>query len=151
MSYDLMVFNKEVAPNNSDDFIKWYYIQTEWNEGLDYNEPQNASIELQNWFRDIIKTFPPLNGPLASNDFDNNYASDFSISKNIIYVAFSWSVAEEAYKTMYELAEKHGVGFFNVSSDSSEIFIPIEGKLKSIDNLYKNNQIGKNKPWWKFW
>lgn len=57
MSYDLMVFRKEVAPKNRADFMKWYQDQTEWTEEHSYDDPANTSIELRNWFIDMIKTF----------------------------------------------------------------------------------------------
>lgn len=148
MSYDLMVFRKEAAPKTRTDFMKWYENQTEWAEEHGYDDPANTSPELRNWFMEIIQTFPAMNGPYASDDDDNKYVSDYSIGKDVIYVAFAWSLAEQAYKTMLELAEKHGVGFFDVSSDNGDILFPDNGKLKSIDNLTGGQE---NKPWWKFW
>jgi hypothetical protein len=56
---------------------------------------------------------------------------------------------------MLKLAEKHGVGFFDVSSDNGDILFPDNGKLKAIDNTTtnSNNSTGgkESKPWWKFW
>ena len=34
---------------------------------------------------------------------------------------FSWSVADEAYEKMKDLAQKHGVGFYDVSGDDGII------------------------------
>lgn len=140
MSYDLMVFRKEAAPKTRADFMKWYQEQTKWKEEHDYNDPANTSIELRNWFMEMIQTFPAMNGLFASEDADNPNISDYSIGKDVIYVAFAWSLAEQAYNKMLELAEKHEVGFFDVSSDNGDILFPENGKLKPID-----------KPWWKFW
>lgn len=39
----------------------------------------------------------------------------------MIYVCFSWSLAEEAYDNMLKLALKHDVGFFDVSGDGDVI------------------------------
>jgi hypothetical protein len=56
---------------------------------------------------------------------------------------------------MLELAKKHGVGFFDVSSDNGDILFPENGKLKVIDNSsdYLNEPINEkvSKPWWKLW
>ncbi|MFI0431264.1 hypothetical protein [Mariniflexile sp. HMF6888] len=155
MSYDLMVFRKEAAPNTRTDFMKWYQDQTEWMEEHSYDDPSNTSTELRSWFMEMIQTFPVMNGPFASGDDDNPNVSDYSVGKDVIYVAFAWSLAEEAYKTMLKLAEKHGVGFFDVSSNNGDIFFPDNGKLKPIDNP-TNSSSGlisgqENKPWWKFW
>jgi hypothetical protein len=155
MSYDLMVFRKEAAPKTRTDFMKWYQDQTEWTEEHNYDDPANTSTELRNWFMEMTQTFPAMNGPFASDDDDNPNVSDYSIGKDVIYVAFAWSLAEQAYTTMLKLAEKHGVGFFDVSSDNGDILFPDNGKLKAIDNTTTNSNnstSGKeSKPWWKFW
>ena len=49
---------------------------------------------------------------------------DYSIGYNVIYAAFSWSVADEAYELMRSLAQKHKVGFFDVSGDDGDIILP---------------------------
>jgi hypothetical protein len=155
MSYDLMVFRKEAAPKTRTDFKKWYQDQTEWTEEHSYDDPANTSTELRNWFMEMIQTFPAMNGPFASDDDDNPNVSDYSIGKDVIFVAFAWSLAEQAYTTMLKLAEKHGVGFFDVSSDNGDILFPDNGKLKAIDKTTTNSNnstSGKeSKPLWKFW
>src|SRR5690606_38753441 len=151
MSYDLMVFNNSVAPKNRKDFMEWYDLQTEWTEDHDYSDPNNATNELKHWYLEMIKTFPDLNDTYnIENSTEEINESQYSIGTNIIYVSFAWSIAENAYNTMFELAEKHGVGFFDVSSDNGNIFYPENGKLKLL-----NSNIGETKnsykPWWKFW
>ena len=49
---------------------------------------------------------------------------DYSIGYNVIYAVFSWSVADEAYELMRSLAQKHKVGFFDVSGDDGDIILP---------------------------
>ncbi len=154
MSYDLMVFKQESAPKTRTAFMKWYHDQTEWTEKHNYNDPANTSAELSNWFMEMIKTFPAMNGPFASEDDDNPNLSDYSIGNDIIYVAFAWSVAEQAYKTMISSAAKYRVGFFNVSSDNGEILFPDSGELRPIDSSQNNltsRQGQERKPWWKLW
>jgi hypothetical protein len=155
MSYDLMVFRKEAAPKTRTDFMKWYQDQTEWTEEHSYDDPANTTTELRNWFMEMIQTFPAMNGPFASDDDDNPNVSDYSVGNDVIYVAFAWSLAEDAYNKMLELAEKHGVGFFDVSSDNGDILFPDNGKLKPIDNPTNNSNSStggqESKPWWKFW
>ena len=82
---------------------------------------------------EMIKKFPPMNGKYAPNldPLDESEAEDlerhsvgYSIGRDMIYAAFSWSVAEEAYVQMRSLAQKHGVGFFDVSGEKSEIILP---------------------------
>ncbi|WP_286923066.1 MULTISPECIES: hypothetical protein [Lysinibacillus] len=40
-----------------------------------------------------------------------NRCADYSIGYAIIYGAFVWSVANEAYRVLRELTQKHGVAF----------------------------------------
>lgn len=134
MSYDLMVFKKEAAPKYRTDFMKWYDHQTTWTENHGYDDPKNTALELSNWYIEMIKTFPDMNGnDIEDEDLEGAYESDYCIGKDVIYVAFAWSVAEEAYNKMNELAAKHGVGFFDVSSEEGAILFPENGKLVSID------------------
>lgn len=139
MSYDLMVFEPSAAPKGRAAFMKWYEQKTKWSEDHDYQNHTVASLALQNWFEDMIQFFPPMNGPLASEDFDDENVTDHSIGSDVIYSAFAWSVAEAAHAKMRELAIKHSVGFFDVSANEGEILFP-------------NSTISTTtKPWWKFW
>lgn len=130
MSYDLMVFEKTAAPKSKKEFMEWYDKQTEWEEEHNYDDPVVSSDDLKNWFKDMITKFPQMNGPYAPGDdeLDNmendSYVTDYSVGKEVIYAAFAWSLAEEALETMKELAIKHHVGFFNVSSSNGEIIFP---------------------------
>lgn len=126
MSYDLMVFEKSKAPRDRKEFTDWYYNQTEWSEDRDYNSIEGTSDKLKSWFMEMIETFPPMNGEFSDDsNFDDpdreSCITDYCIGSAVIYTAFAWSVCEEAYNKMRELAEKHDVGFFNVSADEGEI------------------------------
>ncbi|MHC6203793.1 hypothetical protein ACYULU_11435 [Breznakiellaceae bacterium SP9] len=130
MSYDLMVFERTVAPTNRKDFMNWYESQTEWTEDHGYDNPAVTSNDLRNWFMEIIKEFPQMNGPFALDDDaidtmeNDSYITDYSIGKDVIYAAFSWSLAEEAFETVKKLAKDYNVGFFDVSSNDGEIIFP---------------------------
>jgi hypothetical protein len=80
---------------------------------------------------EIIQAFPPMNGPLSQADLpeDEASATDYSVGKFVVYCCFAWSKAELAYETVFELAQKHGVGFFNVSSGKEEVWLPSKDKL----------------------
>jgi len=177
MSYDLMVFRQEAAPKTRPEFMIWYRDQTKWAEGHNYDDPATTSVELRNWFMEMIQTFPAMNGPFAieDEDDDNSMITGYGIGRDVIYVDFRWSVAEQAYNKVLLLAGKHGVGFFDVSSDEGDIFFPDNGDLKAIDkkapkttketNNYQVEHTVKTndgiiikyttkhqiKPWWKFW
>ncbi len=130
-----MVFEPTAAPRDRKTFLIWYKQQTEWQESHDYNNPEIPARGLRNWFHEIIKTFPPMNGPLASDDPDNPKVTDYSLGRSMIYAAFAWSQAKAAYECAKELAAKHGVGFFDVSGDQEHIWWPVPGwKLFSEAN-----------------
>lgn len=141
MSYDLMVFEPTVAPKERQQFLKWYKAQAEWGEGHSYDDPSVASPSLQAWFQEMIRFFPAMNGPQASEDPDDPKVTDHCIGKSVIYSAFAWSCAEEAHRKTRALAVKHGVGFFDVSANDGEILFPGD----------QNAASSNPKPWWKFW
>ena len=127
MSYDLMVFDATVAPRDRKRFLAWYEKQSAWEESHGYNNADTPSPPLKAWFREIIKSFPPMNGPLASTDPDDPKVTDYSLGSSVIYGAFAWSEAEAAYKHVKELAAKHNVGFFDVSGKENDIWWPVQG------------------------
>jgi hypothetical protein len=142
MSYDLAVFDPNLAPDERSEFLAWYDQETKWSKGLDYNDPANLSPSLSGFFFEIIKSFPPMNGPLKS-DSDSTKVTDYSCAEALIYAGFRWSQAESAYSTMHRLAGKHQCGFFDVSAIRGRIWLPDgEGGLKKHPST---------RPWWKFW
>lgn len=150
MSYDLMVFRPESAPREREEFIDWYQEQTEWSEEHNYNDPVVTSEELRNWFKEMIKTFPAMNGPFAVEDISDENVTDYCIGKDVIYVTFAWSIAEKAYEVMKSNAEKHSVGFYDASADDGDILFPDgNGKNKPIDRLKNLSSIQMIKGWAK--
>jgi hypothetical protein len=124
MSYDLMVFDPTAPPKDREGFIGWYNKQTKWTEGHTYDNPAVTTPELRDWFTDIADQYPPMNGPHASDDVDDPKLTDYSIGNNLIYASFAWSEADAAYRIMLALAEKHRVGFFDVSSENGYVWLP---------------------------
>lgn len=124
MSYDLMVFDPDASPTARDGFMDWYDQQTQWAEDHSYDNPEVCTPELRAWFLELVEEYPVMNGPHASDDFDNPKLSDYSIGKSVIYIAFSWSVADNAYQSVFNLAKKHRVGFFDVSATNSQVWMP---------------------------
>jgi len=139
MSYDLMVFEASAAPLDRPAFMIWYRQQIQWAEEHPYNDPQVSSPALQRWFEEMIRHFPPIDGPLADPDSDDPRLTDHCIGTNVIYSAFAWSQAEEAHDKMRELAIKYQVGFFDVSDEEGELLFP-EATSRAAP-----------KSWWKFW
>jgi hypothetical protein len=126
MSYDVMVFDPGAPPSDREGFMGWYREQTQWGEGHTYNDPAVSTSELRAWFFDMIREYPPMNGPHASDDVDDPKQTDYSIGRCVIYACFAWSQAEAASKTTFNLAEKHRVGFFDVSTNNGSVWMPNE-------------------------
>lgn len=129
MSYNLMVFEKNKAPKTKKDFMEWYFKQTQWSEAHDYTCASITSSCLRNWFMEMKDTFPQMNGEYAPDDdlidADSDletHLTDYTIGHDVIYMAFGWSLAEKAYTYVSQLAQKHDVGFFDVSGNEDIIF-----------------------------
>ena len=128
-----MVFDPAAAPLERAAFLAWYDKQTEWTESHGYNDPQVTAATLRSWFVDMMRDYPPMNGPLASDDVDNPRLTDYSIGREVIYAAFAWSEAEQAYKRVFGAAQTHRVGFFDVSAEDGDVWVPnTAGKLERV-------------------
>jgi len=131
MSYDLMVFEPDAVPQGHDEFVDWYAQRTKWSEDHGYDDPALSSERLRAWFEDIVRIFPPMNGPHAIVQLPEEEASstDYAIGADFIYASFAWSKAEPAYMTVARLAEKHQLGLFNASSSGEEVWVPKDGRM----------------------
>jgi hypothetical protein len=124
MGYDLMVFEPSAPPSDRAGFLVWYHEQTKWAEHRDYNDPTGTADALGAWFLDMIERFPALNGPLAGEDFDSSKIADYSIGSVAIYAGFAWRELQDAYRATFELAIKHRLGFFDVSAEDGQVWMP---------------------------
>lgn len=130
MSFDLMVFEVAKAPQTKKEFMAWYAKQVEWSEDHDYDDAELTSPALRNWYREMITTYPAMNCPAAPDDdaLDadpdlEDRLTDYSVGYDVIYAAFAWSEAEKARELMWRLADKHGVGYFDISAEGG-IWLP---------------------------
>jgi hypothetical protein len=150
MSYDLMVFDPQGPPPNREGFMEWYRQQTQWNEGHSYDNADLTTSDLRAWYRDMLSQYPAMNGPDSSDDVDNPKVTDYSIGKSVIYAAFSWSEAEGALNVMFRFAEKHRVGFFDVSAEDGGVWLPApSGEYLCVHGEGAKAQNGKQ--WWQPW
>lgn len=129
MSFDLMAFDLSQAPASRRKFLAWYEEQTQWSEEHDYQSPAVTCAALRDWFMEMKDAFPPMNGSFAPTDAQleadpslESRLADYSIGSKIIYAAFAWSAAEQAYALARRLAGKHGVGLFAAGAARGEIF-----------------------------
>lgn len=156
MSYDLLVFDPEHVPADRAGFMEWYDSLDEEDgdeaplESIgsamsdpsaaeeilpDVHDPARCTSKLRAWYVDMLSKFPAMNGPDAdyeNDDPDEGTLTDYCFDKHSIYMTFSWSSAEEAYRTTLKTAEKHSIGFFDVSSESGAVWLPRPGGFYAI-------------------
>ena len=104
--------------------MEWYHQQTKWSEGHNYDDPDVSTVELREWFLEMITLYPAMNGPHASGDVDEPKVTDYSVGRSVIYAAFAWPEAAAARGIMFSLAKKHRVGFFDVSAGDGGVWVP---------------------------
>ena len=128
IDFYVLAFDINVAPKNRNEFLEWKEKQMEWKEDHDYNNINISSDNLKNWYMDIINTFPPINEDMEKYDEEfekienNEYLTEYSIGKNIIYSVFNWIKAEEAFDLVKMLSKKHRIGFLII-----EAYLEING------------------------
>jgi len=133
MSYDLAVFDPRTEFRERSLFMQFYESQTNWQLGVDYTDPAFTTPGLREWYREMIETFPPMNGPLRpsmENTERWEWVADYGIGTGMIYVGFPWSKAQIAYEAAYRLATKHAVGFCDSSGEGGAWFPTEYGTLE---------------------
>ena len=123
MSYDLMVFAPEAAPAKRDAFLDWYGEQTEWGEDDACDNPAVATPALQAFYAELVADFPVVGEAATASGEETG--TDYMIGPSLIYISFlDWDKIDQAHEAVYRLAAKHGLGFFDVSSDLAEAWLP---------------------------
>lgn len=124
MSYDILAFDPAAVTDA--DFPAWWDEQSQWSEDHSYNNLEVTTPNLGAFYQELIRTFPPMNGPGAVTDEDlrrdaglESRMTDYSIGTSLIYGAFAWSQARTAQATFTALAAKHGVAVALVSDHGS--------------------------------
>jgi hypothetical protein len=131
MSFNIGIFDPAKAPCDPEHFAGWWQQQTEYQEGHRYDDPKVTTPSLREWFLEMIKIFPAMNGPYAPRDElpDESATTDYSIGNAFIFTGFSGSKSEEAWSEAFRLAEKHQLGLVEVFAEN--VWLPNkEGKLE---------------------
>lgn len=116
-----MVFAPDAAPAKRAAFLDWYDEQTQWEGGHDYADPATAGPALQAFYAELAAQFAPLEG----EDDAPADGTEYTIAPGLIYMSFyDWDRIDQAYDAVYRLAAKHELGFFDVSSDLAEVWLP---------------------------
>ena len=143
MSADLMVFDKSKAPTDPIEFLKWYYNKSTWQSDRDYLDIKGTSQPLVDFFMEIIKEYPAMNGPFAPDieSIDDpaleSRLTDYTIDDDLIYMGFAWSAADKACELVEELAYKNGLGFYDMLNIHLDRNTVIKTPQMSREELFK--------------
>ena len=117
MSYDILIFESDVVAR--------------WEEPHDYDSIERATPAIRSFYRDLVRTFPPFNGPdaLSDDEVDARLAqglpvADYTIGEDLVYVGVSWSAADALVVTAGELAWTHRLAVAYVSDDGAIVRPP---------------------------
>ena len=139
MSYDILIF--EPAAVSDEEFPQWWEQVSRWEEPRDYYTTEGSTPAIRSFYRDLIRTFPPFNGPdaLSDDEVDARLAqglpvADYTIGEDLVYVGVSWSAANALVTTVSELAWTHRLAVAYVSDDGA-IVRPPEQPVQSASSV----------------
>ena len=128
MSYDLLIFEPDVVTD--EDFPQWGEQVSRWEEPRDYDTTEGSTPAIRAFYRDLIRAFPPFNGPDALSDAELEEreeqglpVADYTIGADYIYIGVGWSDANALVKIVGQMAWTQRLAVAYVSEDSS-IFRP---------------------------
>ena len=128
MSYDILIFEPDVVTD--EDFPQWWEQVSRWEEPRDYDTTEGSTPAIRAFYRDLIRAFPPFNGPDALSDaeLEDREAkglpvADYTIGADYIYIGVGWSDADALVKIVGQMAWTQRLAVAYVSEDSS-IFRP---------------------------
>ena len=128
MSYDILIFEPDVVTD--EDFPQWWEQVSRWEEPRDYDTTEGSTPAIRAFYRDLIRAFPPFNGPDALSDAELEEreeqglpVADYTIGADYIYIGVGWSDANALGKIVGQMAWTQRLAVAYVSEDSS-IFRP---------------------------
>ena len=129
MSYDLLIF--EPDSTTDEDFPQWWkQVVAQWDGLRDFSTIDGSTPAIRAFYRDLIRAFPPFNGPDALSDAELEEreeqglpVADYTIGADYIYIGVGWSDANALVKIVGQMAWTQRLAVAYVSEDSS-IFRP---------------------------
>ena len=129
MSYDILIFEPDAVTD--EDFPQWWEQVSRWEEPRDYDTTEGSTPAIRAFYRDLIRAFPPFNGPDALSDDEVDArlgqglpVADYTIGEDLVYVGVSWSAANALVTTVSELAWTHRLAVAYVSDDGAIVRPP---------------------------
>ena len=125
MSYDLLIFEPDCATD--EDFPRWWeQVVAQWDEPGDFSTIDGSTPAIRSIYRDLIRTFPPFNGPdalseeeLEERENEGLPVADYTIGADYIYIGVGWSDANALVKIVGQMAWTQRLAVAYVSEDSS--------------------------------
>ena len=125
MSYDILIFEPDSATD--EDFPQWWeQVVSQWGEPYDFSTIDGSTPAIRSFYRDIIRTFPPFNGPdalteeeLEEREVEGLPVADYTIGADYIYISVGWSDANALVKIVGQMAWTQRLAVAYVSDDSS--------------------------------
>ena len=129
MSYDILIFEPDVVTD--EDFPQWWeQVVSQWDDPRDFSTIDGSTPAIRSFYRDIIRTFPPINGPdaLTEEELEEREAeglpvADYTIGADYIYVSVGWSDADTLVKIAGQMAWTQRLAVAYVS-EGGTIFRP---------------------------
>jgi len=129
VSYDILIFEPDAVTDEG--FPQWWDRVSQWEESHHYDSIERATPAIRSFYRDLIRFFPPFNGPdaLSEDEVDVRLAqglpvADYTIGEDLVYVGVSWSAANALVTTVSELAWTHRLAVAYVSDDDAIVRPP---------------------------
>ena len=124
MSYDILIF--EPAAVSDEEFPQWWEQVSQWEEPRDYDTTDGSTPAIRSFYRDLIRSFPPFNGPDALSEEELEEREDkglpvaeYTIGADHIYISVGWSGANALVKIVGQMAWTQRLAVAYVSDDSS--------------------------------
>ena len=129
MSYDLLIF--EPDSTTDEDFPQWWkQVVAQWDGPRDFSTIDGSTPAIRSIYRDLIRAFPPFNGPDALSEEELEEREDkglpvaeYTIGADHIYISVGWSDANALVKIVGQMAWTQRLAVAYVSEDNS-IFRP---------------------------
>ena len=129
MSYDLLIFEPDSATD--DDFPRWWeQVVAQWDEPQGFSAIDGSTPAIRSIYRDLIRTFPPFNGPdalseeeLEEREIEGLPVADYTIGTDFIFISVGWSDANALVKIVGQMAWTLRLAVAYISEDGS-IFRP---------------------------
>ena len=116
MSYDLAVFEAEGVPRGDTAFVDWFNANREAVEEIEVSLPAPATSRLAAFYDEMVTRFPDMNGPSGEGIEEGDLLAGYEFQADHIYMDFRWSAAEGAGIQAMNLAQKHGLGMYDLIS-----------------------------------